>query len=288
MRVGLVLGAGGASAWVFHLGVLQTIRNEIGLDPSEAQTIVGTSAGAIVAAPLRAGVELDEVFRAVTRPPEPGEQRAMLAELKTARKTLRPLSFGLARHALPGGRGATLAVAGVLPPGWFPTAWVASIPGMDEFDRWPTGLWVPAVRATDGEVVVFGKDRFDVPVPVAVQASSAVPAMFRPQVIDGVPYVDGGVASSTHADLLVDSGVDLAVISAPMSKPSRRLFARNARHRLAVELEALAGAGIETIVVQSSAAAADAARGYPRRRPEVAPTIAHHAAEATRLALASA
>lgn len=288
MKVGLVLGAGGATAWVFHTGVLRTLQDERGLDPAGAEMIVGTSAGASVAATLRAGLSIDEVFRTATRPPEREEQQAMLTELRTARKTLRPLSFGLTRHVLPGGRGATLAVAGLLPPGWFPTDWLATFPGMDRFDRWPDGLWVPAVRAADGEVVVFGRDRVDVPVHVAVEASSAVPGMFRPRVIDGVTYIDGGVASSTHADLLVDTDVDLVVVSAPMSKPSRRLFARNARHRLSAEVATLRRAGIETIVVQPSVAAVEAARGFPRRNPEAGTAILGHAVEATQVALASA
>jgi NTE family protein len=288
MSVGLVLGAGGATAWVFHTGVLGTLQTEVGLDPAGVDIIVGTSAGASVAATIRAGLDVDEIFRAATRPPKREEQRAMLNELRTARKTLRPLSIGLARHFLPGGHGATLAVAGLLPPGWFPTGFLASFPGMDHFERWPDGLWVPATRASNGEVVVFGRDRTDVPVHAAVEASSAVPGMFRPRVIDGVAYIDGGVTSSTHADLLVDAGVDRVFVSAPMSKRSRRLFARNARRRLAAEVATLHGAGIETIVVQPSAASVEAARGFPRRNPGAAPDIVHHAAEATRLALASA
>ena len=288
MSDGLVLGAGGATAWVFHTGVLETLQKEIDLDPTDVDVIVGTSAGASVAAMLRAGLGTDEVFRAATRQPEPDERRAMLAELRAAHKTLRPLSIGLARHLLPGGQGATLAVAGLLPPGWFPTGFLASFPGMDSFDRWPDGLWVPATRAVDGEVVVFGRDRFDVPVHAAVEASSAVPGMFRPRVIDGVAYIDGGVTSSTHADLMVGAGVDRVFISAPMSKPSRRLFARNARHRLTTEVAVLREAGIETIVVQPSIASMEAARGFPRRNPQAAPDIVHFAVEATRLALAPA
>ncbi len=288
MSVGLVLGAGGATAWVFHTGVLQTLREEIGLDPAEANIIVGTSAGAAVAATVRSGLGIDEIFRAATRQPERHEQRAMLSELRKAPKTLRPLSIGLTRHVLPGGRGATLAVAGLLPPGWFPTGFLSSFPGMDRFEQWPAGLWVPATRAADGEVVVFGRDRFDVPVGVAVEASSAVPGMFRPRLIDGVAYIDGGVISSTHAGLLVDAGVDRVFISAPMSKPSRRLFAANARQRLVVEVAALRASGIETIVVEPSAAAVEASRGFPRRNPDAGPDIVRHAGLATRLALASA
>lgn len=288
MTTALVLGAGGATAWVFHTGVLGTLHQEEGLDPSGVDLIVGTSAGAAVGAAVRAGVPLDRILVAATRPPEPDEQRAMLAELRAVRKTLRPLSPSLARDVLPGGRGATLALAGLLPPGWFPTAFLAGFPGMQQFDGWPDGLWIPAVRASDGDLVVFGRDRTDVPVSAAVEASSAVPGMFRPRLIDGEAYIDGGVTSSTHADLLIGAGVDRVFISAPMSKPSRRLFASNARKRVSAEVAALQEAGIETIVVKPSPEAVRAAKGFPRRRPEAASDIVHHAAEATRLALATA
>ena len=288
MSFGLVLGAGGATAWVFHTGVLRTLREEAGIEPAAAGVIVGTSAGASIAAALRAGLDVDEIFRAVARPPSEDDRQRMLSEVRASPKTLRPLSPGLTRDALPGGRGGVLALAGLLPPGWFPTAWLESFPGMDRFDTWPDGLWIPAVRASDGATVVFGRDRRDIPVHVAVEASSAVPGLFRPRLIDGVPFIDGGVASSTHADLLADSGMDRVYVSAPMSKPSRRLFARHARRRLTGEVAALRAAGIQTIVVQPSPAAVEAARGFPRRRPEAAPVIVRHATEATRLALASA
>jgi NTE family protein len=287
-RFGLVLGAGGATAWVFHTGVLRTLEEERGLRPAAAAMIVGTSAGSAVAAAVRAGETPDAIYRAATRPPTPEEREAMREELRAAKRTWRPLSPGLARHALPGGRGAGLAVAGLLPPGLFPTRWVDGFPGIGRLGAWPEGLWIPAVRASDGEVVVFGRDRRDVPVAVAAEASSAVPGMFRPKVVGDEAFVDGGVASSTHADLLVEAGVDLAVISAPMSKPVARPFAVLSRRRLAAEVEALRAAGVETVVVQPSAATVAAARGFPRRNPGAAPVIADHAVAATRLALAAA
>jgi NTE family protein len=287
MSYSLVLGAGGAAAWVFHTGVIRTLQQDAGFDPTSAELIIGTSAGAAVAATLRAGRDVAEVFEAATRPPSPEQRSAMLAQLRAAPKTLRPLSPGLARHALPGGRGITLALAGLIPPGWFPTDWLASFPGMNLLAGWPDGLWIPATRAADGDVVVFGRDRRDVSVQDAVEASSAVPGMFRPKVIEGVSFVDGGVTSSTHAELLIGSGVNLAIVSAPMAKPSRRVFARQARRRLKAEVASLERAGIATVVVEPSAAAMEDARGFPRRRPEAAAAIADHAVAATRLALAS-
>lgn len=288
MKTGLALGAGGATAWVFHTAVLQTLRSEEGFEPGDADLIVGTSAGASLAATIRAGIDIDDFYRMATRPPTDEQRRAMFAELKAARKSLIPLSAGMARHLLPGGDGAPLALAGMLPPGLFPTSWLAELPGMDGFDGWPEGLWVPAVRIPDGDVVVFGRDRRDVPVHVAVEASSAVPGMFRPRPMGDELYVDGGVKSSTHADLFVDAGIDRVVISAPMSRPSGGLFARNARRRLADEVRILGSRGVETVVVEPAAEIGEIARGYPRRRPEAASDIAAHAATMTRLAFATA
>lgn len=284
-KTGLVLGAGGATAWVFHTAVLRTLRDETGVDPLDADLIVGTSAGASLAAALRAGIDLEDFYRMATRPPTDDQRRAMLAELKAARKSLVPLSAGMVRHMFPGGDGATLALAGILPPGLFPTGWLAELPGMGSFDGWPEGLWVPAVRVPDGEVVVFGRDRRDVPVPVAVEASSAVPGMFRPCQIGDETFVDGGVTSSTHADLLLSEGVERAIVSAPMSRPSGGLFSRNARRQLAAELESLRAGGVEVLAVQPSSEISNLARGYPRRRPEAAIDIAGHAEAVTRLAV---
>ena len=44
-RVGLVLGAGGATGHAFHAGVLSALAEETGWDPRAADIIVGTSAG---------------------------------------------------------------------------------------------------------------------------------------------------------------------------------------------------------------------------------------------------
>lgn len=288
MSYGLVLGAGGATAWVWHVGVLRVLRHEAGLEPSDAAVVVGTSAGASVGASVRAGLGTPEIFDAATRPPSPEQRTRMAADLKAARKTLFPLSPGMLRHALPNGKGSMYALAGLLPPGWFPTGFLSAFPGVGRLEGWPDGLWIPSVRATDGDVVVFGRDRLDVPVDIAVQASSAVPGMFRPTMVDGAAFVDGGVASTTHADLLLQAGVDRVIVSAPMARPGRRLLARHARRTLAAEVDALRSAGIAVVVVQGSATTAEVVRGFPRRNPDAAPAIADHAAQATRLALDAA
>jgi NTE family protein len=52
MAFGLVLGAGGQVGEAFHRGVVRAMTDR-GLDPRAAEVVVGTSAGAVVAASLR-------------------------------------------------------------------------------------------------------------------------------------------------------------------------------------------------------------------------------------------
>src|SRR5437763_16853595 len=55
-RIGLVLGAGGMVGHAFHAGVLAAMSEATGFDAREAEVIVGTSAGSVVGALLRAGL----------------------------------------------------------------------------------------------------------------------------------------------------------------------------------------------------------------------------------------
>ena len=63
-RIGLVLGAGGAVGHAFHAGVLAALADETGWDAREAEVVVGTSAGSVVGALLRAGMSAKTTTRA--------------------------------------------------------------------------------------------------------------------------------------------------------------------------------------------------------------------------------
>src|SRR5215218_8494163 len=58
--VGLVLGAGGVAGWAWLVGCLAALEEEGGWDAPQADLIVGTSAGAGVAALLRGGRSASE------------------------------------------------------------------------------------------------------------------------------------------------------------------------------------------------------------------------------------
>jgi NTE family protein len=286
MKVHMVLGAGGAAGWVFHAGVLRTLAEETGWDARRARLLVGTSAGSAVAAGLRFGVGPAEIVTAVTRGPSDEEREALRAEMADHKRTYRPLAPGMLRHLLPGGAGAAVALAGILPPGLFPTIGLGNFPGVNGHRDWPGGLWIPSVRVGDGRVVVFGRDRCDVTVRDAVEASSAVPGIFRPKRLGDEVFVDGGLASPTHADLAAADRPDLVIVSSPMSRRSRRPMSVLARRRLRPERAVLERSAARTVIIQPGDGAADVFRGFPRRNPGAAPAILALAEDATRRALA--
>src|SRR5690606_31862021 len=79
--------------------------------------------------------------------------------------------------------------------------WVVSQIGPEAADSWPTRpTAIVAHDITTQTRVAFGTETApDVAVADAVAASSAIPLLFRPYRIGDGLYVDGGVASGTHA-----------------------------------------------------------------------------------------
>lgn len=286
-RLTLVLGGGGALGWVYHAGVIGALRDR-GMLLAEINTVIGTSAGAAVAASMRAGADPDEIVSTMARPPSAEQRERVMSEVRAARKSVRPLSGRLARDAWHARGNAVLALAGLLPRGLFPTAFADQFPGVPSLSGWPEGLWIPAVRVADGELVVFGRDRRDVSVATAVEASSAVPGMFQPKRIGDHDYIDGGVVSPTHADLALASDSRHVLISSPMTRPSRRFLARHARAQLQREIAALEAAGRHAVVVEPTHELMEVAAGFPRRNPGAAMAIKRQAHKDVAAACAAA
>ncbi len=281
---GLVLGAGGSLGWAYHLGVLEGIRSAFGREPATADRIIGTSAGGAVAATLMAGATTDEVLESIVAPLTPEQREEMGAIYRRTRRRfwryLRPQAPGLAARALLR-RGGGIGLAGLLPAGAFPTSTLRRFPTGETGAAWPDRLWLPAVRLDDGEVVVFGRDRTDIPIADAVEATSAVPALFRPKAIGRARFIDGAVASATHADLLAPSTFDTVLVASPMTRPGRGLIRRRARRQLRAEVEQLAATGSTVVVVEPDEAIMAVADGYPRHAPDAGPRIVEAARQQT-------
>lgn len=119
-----------------------------------------------------------------------------------------------------------------------------------------------------------------------MEATSAVPLLFRPKAIGDERFVDGAVASATHLDLFTPLAPDLVVIASPMTRPGRGPVKWRARRQLAKQRARLDAAGIRTVLIEPDAELVALADGYPRHRPDAGPTVVAAARALTESALA--
>src|SRR3954469_20397535 len=97
MRVGLVLGAGGVVGASWLIGALEAVQDETGWDPSEAEMIVGTSAGSVVGALTASGVAAGDMSACVAGP-EVAEIAAAAARAGEGRERIEE-ALAMARSA---------------------------------------------------------------------------------------------------------------------------------------------------------------------------------------------
>jgi NTE family protein len=202
----LVLGAGGTLGEAWMTGMLAGIRAEADVDFRRCEHFLGTSAGSIVAATLAAG-------REPRLPRAPGDLPDAVDD-QSSRLTAAALAFA--------GRGAAIAAAPLVPFAMRATtpaaalvraALLARAPGTrGDIDgmaaridamgaRFDGRLRIATVEMRSGRRVVFGGPGAP-PATVghAVQASCAIPGVFRPVRIGERRYVDGGAWSPTNLD----------------------------------------------------------------------------------------
>jgi len=281
--VALVLGAGGAVGHAFHIGALSALADEFDWDARSADLIVGTSAGSVVGASLRAGLGPDDMRRrALGEPLSPdGSELVRRAEaaVADARSTTNRAGHGASMasrlrmaspervlramrqpwNVTPGS-----LISALVPAGRLPTAYLGAPYDVLLGDDWPTqDLWIAAVNLDVGHRVVFGQPGSPpAALGEAVEASCAIPGYFAPVSIDDIRYVDGGVHSTTNADLVAgyEPQPELAIIVAPMSAVGSALelprFAirQFARRSVAREAKLLRDRGIEVVTLQPTAA----------------------------------
>jgi NTE family protein len=210
----LVLGAGGEAGVAWEIGMLAGLASR-GVDLTDADLVVGTSAGAGVAAVINSGATLPGLYQAQLAPVN-GEpmarmtRRAMAQFVWAAGPARKP---DRARRRL--GRMATRARTG---PAAERRAVLEHRLGSH---GWPAGkLLITAVDADTGEFGTFdassGVDLVD-----AVGASCAVPGVWPPVVINGRRWMDGGMRSAANADLA--AGYDRVVVVAPITRGLRSI-----------------------------------------------------------------
>jgi NTE family protein len=295
VRIGLVLCAGGSVGLAYHGGVLAALEQATGWDPRKAELILGTSAGSITGAMLRAGVAASDLAHIsegqslsldgerLTRLGQPHRPRPTIFDAMHFRPVADPWAVA---HALkhPLTHPVRGLVSALLPAGGIPTTSISR--GIESINggRWPERrLWVCALDLHRGERVVFGQPgQPAAPIGLAVAASTAIPAYFAPVYIDGRPYIDGGIWSMSNLDLMEGLDVDAVVVSSPLTgalpvpglSPDM-VLRRSFRVQLAHELRALRRTGVPVFVLEPNRRVVSAMGRNPldaRRRGSVSRT----------------
>ena len=242
MTRALVLGGGGVTGVAWELGVLEGLRRG-GLDLSDADLVIGTSAGSVVGTRITTG-PIADAYDDQLRPAD-GEIAAHLSPT-----TLLKLGIMLARPGDLSAKWRRVGKAALQAHPESPDARREVIRSRIGEPAWPDrDLRITAVDVDAGEFVVFDRTS-GVGLVDAVSASCAVPLVWPPVPIDGTTYVDGGIRSPANADLA--TGATRLVVLAPQTQAASR------EHAIARQLERV---GAQASLVVSPDGNADKAMG---------------------------
>ena len=204
----LVLGGGGILGEAWMSAVICGLDEAAGIDSRRCGCYVGTSAGSIVASFLVAGLAPATRLGRLPEPPAvPGaEQRptplrqALDLAGGIGGAAAAPLAALALSSSAPGGALVRRAALRRVPHG---RRSLADLGREVERSgaRWDGRLRIATVELETGRRVMFGAPGApELPVAAAVQASCAIPGVFRPVRAGGRTYVDGGVWSPTNMD----------------------------------------------------------------------------------------
>ncbi|PRY48979.1 NTE family protein [Geodermatophilus tzadiensis] len=246
----LVLGGGGSTGNAWLIGVVAGLLDG-GLDVTEADLVIGTSAGATAAAQLT-GASPHDLLAAVLAAAPPPRSRPVGSD--GGRVPVGPVADHLERTSriiaaaedaadMRRRMGAAALETDAASDGSGRARWRATVAARLPVRRWPgRALLITAVDAHTGEPVVFdrhsGVDLVD-----AVAASTAGGP---PHGIGDRRYIDGGYRSVENADLA--AGYRRVLVLSPLGGRSRH--PRQWGTHLAAQVDVLRARGsrVETIV----------------------------------------
>jgi predicted acylesterase/phospholipase RssA len=232
-RSALALAGGGVIGGMYEVGAITALEERLN-GHGCFDIYIGCSAGAVVASLLANRVAASDLFRVIDYDlddPLNFRRNAVYASdsFRHAAGRFGRLVWAIGKSAIKGMRGSVpdmLAHAERdLPAGFF---------GLETLERFmreafdkrglrnsfaelERTLLIPAIDLDRAQRVVFGRDELrDVPISVAIAASSAIPGFFEPYTIDGRDYVDGGVGFSGHADLAAEAGARIVIVVNPL------------------------------------------------------------------------
>lgn len=305
-RRGLVLGAGGVLGAAWTIGALDAVQDHLGWDPREAEVVIGTSAGSVMAASLACGVSVDQLRNHQRGVLAPGDPAIDFDPDRDSGGALPPLPLplvgsprGVLNAALhPWRTTPMMALSTMLPQGRGSIRPVGQL--IEQFV--PRGDWAPhpaawvvAMDYETGRRTVFGREGSPpAGLSDAVMASCSIPGWYAPVKIGRHRYVDGGACSPTSLDLVSRLGLDEVVVLSPMTSldydsPSdvatriERRFRRLVTRRLVGEVKKVASSGTRVTLLGPGRNDLEVIGGNmmdPRRRSRVLATSLRTSREA--------
>jgi NTE family protein len=208
----LVLGGGGVAGIAWETGFLLGLR-DAGVDVTNAERIVGTSAGSCVGAQVATGCDLVELFDRQLAPPPAvatsakvdlgemlGKLGAVLMGNTFGTERLKAIGAFALEADTPSEAKRRLEIEARLP-----------------IHQWPADrdLRITVIDANTGEFrILTAADAAEVGLVDAVAASCAVPGIRPPVTIGATRYIDGGVRTTSNSDLAI--GCAAALVLAPL------------------------------------------------------------------------
>jgi NTE family protein len=202
----LVLGGGGVVGIAWETGLLAGLA-DVGVDLLDADLVVGTSAGATVAAQVTSDVGLLKLYADQLDPAASSEPTVDVDVAALRARIVEIMGLDEPADAVRRRIGA-LALAGDRVPEPERRAIIeARLPS----HQWPDQLLrLTAIDAASGEFVVFDQSS-GVPLVDAVAASCAIPVVWPAVTIGRRRYIDGGMRSGVNADVARNYGRVLVI-----------------------------------------------------------------------------
>ncbi len=250
----LVLGGGGSAGNAWAIGVIAGLL-DAGLDVTEADLIIGTSAGSTVAAQITGANPSQLLADILSAAPQPrtgpvgsdGGRVPIKAVTDNMERTSRIIAAAEGAADMRRRMGAAALELDAASDGSWQSRWRATVAARLPSQRWPERtMLITVVDALTGEPIVFDRhSRVDLVDAVAASMSSGYPYS-----IGGNRYIDGGYRRNENADLA--AGYARVLVLSPFGGRSRHPLKWGMQLAAQVDELRARGSRVETIFPDSS------------------------------------
>lgn len=266
--IGIALAGGGPLGGIYEIGASVALAESIvGLDITRADIFVGVSSGSLVAAAFANGIAPEKLARILVDndaeeffDPEmllrPAFREYFQRALSVPNLLLSAAQSYLGDPFHHGLFESFQRLSRAIPTGLFDNSGIDRVMrGMfarrgrtNDFRKLKHKLFLVATDLDSGESIAFGSPGHDdVPISVAVQASTALPGLFPPVRIGDHYYVDGALIKTLHASVALKEGAELVLCINPLVPFDAELAARRNAH----ERQNLNDGGLPVVLSQT-------------------------------------